>query len=263
MNSYKKVFYTNENFRLDFRGDENFNANLLKKHCHLSFEIFLFYEGDVNYLIESNSIPLQPYTLLVLKPSVYHYSQLLSSKLYKRSVIHFDTCMLSPENYQKLLNTPNITAVSPNHPLVLFIESLHYLLDVLDDSGRLEISKYAPTHIANLITTMCTEELITDKVSLPIISKIVSYINNNLSEPLNLDDLASKMFFNKYYICHIFKLHMGISIMDYMRRKRLVFAQDLIEKGAKSKDAAEKAGFSNYTTFYRAYVKTFKKNPSQ
>ena len=258
----KKSFFTTDDFRLDFRSDENFDPKLLNKHCHLSYEIYLFYEGDVNYIIESSSIPMHPYYLLVLKPSAYHYAQLLSSKLYKRNVIHFDQSLLTPENNKKLLETPDIISLTPEHPLVAFLESVAVLLNSLQYNEKVELTKYVPTHITHLITTFCNEALITDNTTLPIISKVVNYLNNNFKQPLNLNNLAEEMFFNKYYICHVFKKHMGISVIEYMRQKRLLYAQSLIEKGVSATQACEEAGFSNYTTFYRSYKQFFDKIPS-
>ena len=38
-------------------------------------------------------------------------------------------------------------------------------------------------------------------------------------------------------------------------------ANELVKEGRTLTDAAMLSGFSNYSSFYRAYVKTYKKNP--
>ena len=56
---------------------------------------------------------------------------------------------------------------------------------------------------------------------------------------------------------------MGISLMKYIRQKRLLMARHLLEKGERPLSIYSKCGFSDYTTFYKAYVKYFGKAPSE
>lgn len=50
---------------------------------------------------------------------------------------------------------------------------------------------------------------------------VCDYINNHLDEDLSLDHLASFFYASKYHISHVFKDNMGISLHQYILKKRL------------------------------------------
>ena len=79
----------------------------------------------------------------------------------------------------------------------------------------------------------------------------------------SVEEIAAHFFVSASTISHHFKSRMGISIMKYIRHKRLLLAKTLLEKGEKPQKAAEKAGFREYSTFYKAYVQHFGEAPSR
>ena len=48
----------------------------------------------------------------------------------------------------------------------------------------------------------------------------------------------------------------------YIIEKRLVYAHDMLLSGQKPMEIYEKVGFETYSSFYRAYIAKFGKNPS-
>jgi AraC-like DNA-binding protein len=55
---------------------------------------------------------------------------------------------------------------------------------------------------------------------------------------------------------------MKISIMDYIKQKKILLAQDLIANGTKPTLAAQELGFEEYSTFFRLYKKYLGCSPS-
>ena len=54
-------------------------------------------------------------------------------------------------------------------------------------------------------------------------------------------------------MCRQFRKITGHTILSYIRNKRLIYANELIEKGYNKSEAALIAGFGDYTSYYRAY----------
>ena len=79
----------------------------------------------------------------------------------------------------------------------------------------------------------------------------------NLSNDISLDRLANEFYVSKYHLCSIFKKFTGLTIGEYTTQKRLSMADDLVKEGESLSDAALKAGFKNYSSFYKAYKKHF------
>ena len=61
----------------------------------------------------------------------------------------------------------------------------------------------------------------------------------------------------------IFKKATGNSIGEYVIKKRLLIAQQLIKTGMTSTNACQASGFGDYSNFYKAYVKFFGVSPKE
>jgi AraC-like DNA-binding protein len=85
------------------------------------------------------------------------------------------------------------------------------------------------------------------------IQTILKYLNRNLHESISLDELARKFYISKNHLNVIFRKETGTTINQYIRIKRLVMARQEILKGCTAEEAAYKAGFNDYSNFYRAY----------
>ena len=92
---------------------------------------------------------------------------------------------------------------------------------------------------------------------------LIRYINQNAAQPLSLDQLETVFGISKYVLLHEFKDYTGMSIYQYILTRRVILAQELIQRGAKPKEACEQSGFSDYTSFYRAFKARTGKSPNQ
>ena len=92
---------------------------------------------------------------------------------------------------------------------------------------------------------------------------VCDYINNHLDEDLSLDHLASFFYASKYHISHVFKDNMGISLHQYILKKRLQASKNGILSGIPFGELYHQYGFSDYTSFYRAFKKEFGLSPKE
>jgi AraC-like DNA-binding protein len=91
--------------------------------------------------------------------------------------------------------------------------------------------------------------------------QLTAYIEEHMDEDLSLDTLAKHFFVSKYHIAHIFKDNIGISIHQYITKKRLSLCKDAISGKMNITDAYQKFGFGDYSSFYRAFKKEFGISP--
>ena len=78
-----------------------------------------------------------------------------------------------------------------------------------------------------------------------------------------MDLLAKRFFISRYYLMHRFKEVTGYTVHQYISQKRLLRAGELIRQGVSVTRAAEQVGFSDYSTFLRAFRKTFHMSPKE
>ena len=100
-----------------------------------------------------------------------------------------------------------------------------------------------------------------DSASNEKILSILTYLNAHLTEDLSIDDLASRFYLSRSYLMHTFKAQTGYTIGGYLLTKRLFLAKELIAAGPPITEVCYSCGFQNYSTFSRAYKKSFGESP--
>ena len=86
------------------------------------------------------------------------------------------------------------------------------------------------------------------------LDQALSFINKNLTENLSLERIAKEACMSKSYFSTIFRKMNGISVWDYITRKRVDLAMQLLRDSDLSVLAvAEKCGFSSISNFNRCF----------
>ncbi|AQQ70072.1 Arabinose operon regulatory protein [Limihaloglobus sulfuriphilus] len=86
--------------------------------------------------------------------------------------------------------------------------------------------------------------------------KVIKYINENISQPFSLKELARLANLNPSYFSSLFTKHMGISPIRYVNTKKVENAQRLLLSTTKTLDEiAYAAGFDDVFYFSRIFKK--------
>ena len=93
------------------------------------------------------------------------------------------------------------------------------------------------------------------------LSSVITFLNSHYTETISLDELANQFFISKYHLCRLFRKNTGLTIHQYLTSKRLTLAGELMADGKSLSEAAALAGFSDYSSFYRAYRKEYGHQP--
>ena len=96
-----------------------------------------------------------------------------------------------------------------------------------------------------------------------IIQSSAEYIDAHLKEPLSVETLAAKAGFSPYYYCRLFSLYMDMPVMEYVRRRRLVYAAKEICEGKRILDVAMDYGFESHNGFAKAFRKVYGYSPDE
>lgn len=94
-------------------------------------------------------------------------------------------------------------------------------------------------------------------------SQILSYINKNYQEKITLEQISQNFYFNKNYLCFLFKKNLNITFSNYLKKVRLEKAKELLLEGKHSiSTIAEKVGYSDYSYFHKSFHQYFGKTPT-
>ncbi len=94
------------------------------------------------------------------------------------------------------------------------------------------------------------------------IDRVLRYIDENLDQKITLQSAAGHIYKNSSYLSRLFKQHTGMSFTDYLIRRRLDTATELLENTNLSvEEISEKIGIDNVSYFYQFYKRETGKTP--
>ena len=265
-------------FNVDIKG-ENYNYGHkifipdfkdFKLHTHKAYEIYIYIAGNAEYVIESKIFPMKPYDIFITKSDEPHQVRHLVKDKYERIVIELNDNFFEENNcaeYKNILenrqsDTDNM--ISPDSAdKIRLMDSIARIEKYINETEKFSdtIVKCSIIELLHIINTIKGKNV--KFKSNNNINEIISYINENLTNDMKLDDIATHMFMSKYHICRIFKEHTGLTVNKYITNKRIKLVQDLYANGDSLTDACSKAGFSGYSSFYKAYMTETGKSPKK
>ena len=227
------------------------------KHMHSFAEVLFLVSGDISYTVESETRKLQPGDLVFIAPGKFHFATVdLMQGAYERYVLKFPE-LLIPEFLK-----PGLYSHSPFFARSDSYEKMFTSLDEYERNfSQDEVKTLFASELSKLLVFMNRAANAERQSTNEFIDKIITYVDSHITESITLDSLASAFLFSKSYISNEFKKYMKIPVMQYIRSKKILFAHSLIINGTKKCEAAEKVGFANYSTFFRAYQKMLKNTP--
>lgn len=96
------------------------------------------------------------------------------------------------------------------------------------------------------------------------IQRAIDYIEDNLTETIDYDEVAKKCYSSSYHFQRVFSILCGFTLGEYIRNRRLTLAgRELATTNAKVIDAALKYGYESPDSFAKAFQKFHGILPSQ
>ena len=242
---------------------ENIDSSIFFKHFHDFYELYVFVSGEGYYTIESNVYQLRPYDAFLIQPAQYHFLTLTNTTHYERILIWFSDKDV-PSSLLDSFGNKNIYVNIKDKPILnnLFFGPYWdtfstYSRSDLEILSQLKLKEFL-IHLKNTDTLSSASEHVSIN---PIVKKALKYINENLSEDLNIKKIADAVFVSCSYLSHLFQNTCKISIMEYVRQKKILAAKELIKSGCTPTEVFKKYGFNNYSTFYRNFKKHYSVSP--
>jgi AraC-like DNA-binding protein len=88
----------------------------------------------------------------------------------------------------------------------------------------------------------------------PLVENLKNYVLANLEYPLVMNQISKAFHYNSKYLGRVFKSEIGMSLCQYVNRKRIELAKEYLSKGGESIiQIAYKIGFENVTYFNRVF----------
>lgn len=249
-------------------------------HSHDFYEFHYFIGGNIRYLFAGTEHAPKPHTLMIFPPNVFHGIHVTNTEAYERHTIHFTENLL-PKEYRGLLmgSLPTEESLRSNAQTIPHMIENADQLEVLPIFQEYQKLTDAPDSLRDCMVGTLTQLLLGKLLSFasrqapltveygwhavsPELEAILNYINQNLTRKLSLDILTEHFFISKSKLNTLFHKRMNCTVMEYITRRRLNYAQQLLINGFSATQASSASGFGDYTSFYRAYSKHMGHSPA-
>jgi len=247
-------------------------------HSHSNLEISVVISGRGRYRIDDKIYPFIEGDVFVLNNIERHGIVLDEDQQVENLVVHFAPKFIWQNNnhfdyhylkmfYQREKNFSH----KLNHSMKETCMIRELLLSMKNefiekDSGYRLMTK---VKLMNILVLMLryygyNDSEIKHSEDLEVISKITEYIDGHLEEKITLDDLANLVHLNASYLSSFFKKYNGLSPVEYIIKKRISKACELlISSNKKIIEIAYLSGFSNLTNFNKMFKRTTGLTPSK
>ena len=253
----EKIFYNQISFRYA-KGKSIRNGN----EIHSYHEILYYIDGGATLLTADFKEELSPGTFLIIPKEMYHNLHIKHQEKYARLVITFPdldiiknitSCAMSEIRIIKNINE-NISCIL-NRMCSIICDKENANTEIFLYGAFLSLICEIYFDVSNaLIPTMRKKE--------QLITRVLDYIEDNYTCSICVNDIAKKMFVSSSTLFQCFKNEMGVSLYKYVTEKRLIYARKLISHGENPTKIFKECGFSDYSSFYKAYKKMFSLSPS-
>lgn len=246
-----------EDFEAHHNRDPYFRT--IEFHAHDFLELYLFLDGSVTYYIEDQVYDLCPGDLLIIPPGRMHRPVIANERAaYERMVLWVELDYIARIDSAAGELQAALRGIGANGyrvPLrgddLIFAASLFRRI-VKMERGGVFTSSAIRLYLKDAFEAYSLVEK-EARGETAVIPQVIRYLTEHFREPLRLDDLAARFFISKSYLNRHFKAYTNATVYAYLMALRVTHARRMLREGATAAEAGRECGFSDYSTFYKAF----------
>lgn len=263
-----------DTYELHFRSDrKSFSADM---HYHSFAELHYVTRGKTYVQIQDIAFDARPGDFFFYPPNRLHNNvHKAGDDPYERYVMWINL------EYLRSLSTKESNLfdffLSQKHPIVRFDSAEQKIVrEQFDKIQRFQFDTQFGTdllknvYITELLVTIA--RLIQQRGSTvntsfiqknDLLSLVYTYIQDHISQPISISELADHVFLSRSRFCSQFKSITGITIHQFITCQRLMHARDIVLDGGSLTEAYTQCGFGDYSSLYRAFKAEFGLSPRE
>ena len=223
--------------------------------------MFIYMHSDGGSIVcNENTYPIKKGALCFVGAGKYHYTMPDNPQAYNRSKI-----FVAAESLSEILK------FLPANPISHESSSKAFIYAMVDESERdrveaifEKISRYENDgEYAEWMLTSCIIELLVflnkytvEKTfqAVGVMSLAMEYINENIQRDISIDEICAAVHMSKYHFCRQFKKITGTTVMNYIKKTRVIMAKNmLINESLSVAEISNRCGFSSISYFSRIF----------
>lgn len=243
------------------------------RHSHgESYEILLVRSGNGTIMVRDKLFSIIPGAIYFINGTDIHCSAPDIPEEYHRGKIiiagelidKIATIAECSELLTELFHINGGTCVMPDECTATYIDSEFAIIN----RALSEETPYSNITVVSAIFNILSAAHSNSETFTPAvdnrISEALNYINDNLKRNISLEEICAHIHVSKYYLCHMFKKTVGMTVFEYILTRRLSIARKYLRSTDFSvSKVSELTGFSSFSYFSKMFRKYEGVTPSQ
>lgn len=261
---YEEYGFSTENLPFIFNTDlkrSHFNRSK-ENNWHDNLEIQLCIEGSGTVLLDGKMLPFHKNDIVIVNSNVIHYTGTDTSLTY--------CCLIMSNEFCRRVDIdPNVLIFEPIIKSATLADMLTQLREIyLNPNTTFRKAKLNKILLKILIElsehhTVKEAATVATAKKYETVKSAISYIRDNYSRKITLDEIAKAVLCDKYALCREFKKLTGQTIIENLNNYRSIKAIDYLSEGYTVAEAASLCGFDNLSFFTKTFKRYIGKLPSE
>lgn len=266
--------YKNEDFHYSHSISYGTEDDEFFLHNHAMYELEYCLQGDVVYMVDGVRYKMEPGSLLLIGPTVPHKLFINSDTAFERHILYIP--YVGNQSVCASLVKENLPKVGDQRMGSLFYSAqqdldIRLLLEEVDrcaSSRDQHLNDLVPIFTQAVLAKLTIMARTQNPTQYTVgedhtMDTVKEYLIRNLAKDISLQEIADRFKLSKDYCNRLFHKNTGMSIMQYIKYNRVLYARQLLSDGVPAQEASERAGFKDYSNFYRAYKAITGRRPSE
>ncbi|QOS82144.1 helix-turn-helix domain-containing protein [Paenibacillus sp. JNUCC31] len=255
--------------------ERSHDVNMEFQHFHDFYEMHILLDRTAAHIIEGSLYEIQPFDIVLLKPSLLHKTQYPKGAPPKRVIINFAMPRSVPgleSGYNELFSI-----FEESLPIFRFTEErCKDIFTPLNDIFALSQHPSAVNSVAihsKFVDFLYTIHRYSHENGYVVqetgssmsrqIYAITSYIHSHYQQELSLEGISKAFFVSAHHLSRQFNKVTGFTLTQYIQMTRIRNAQQLLlNSSMKITEIAEQCGFASFSQFNRSFNKLSGMSPS-
>lgn len=239
--------------------DSSSAQNVFHSHAHDECEIYVNISGDVSFVVENRIYPIVPGSIVITRPGEYHHCVYHSDALHRHFWILFSSDGMNglfPRFYRREAGENNLLILSGAR----FKELTDLCHELCEQSFSPDEELYRFFKLIHLINgAEISEARSYDGV--PVMERALKFIGENMLEPITVGEIAAAAYVSISTLERYFEKNLRLSPSEYLKRRRLSHAADLLKSGESVTYACHQSGFADCSKFIQLFRKHYGVTP--
>ena len=259
---------------VDAHQDISYTSANIGQHSHFFSEILYCVRGEVEYILDAKKYLVQPGDVVMIPPGVIH-CPIFQEKMgvpYERYVLwispaFFEALQEADSDIEPLVKPTVLSAMDSKWEYREYIGRC-FARVVMEAENQEKgwgtcLNGLAAQLLVYLARTQGTLKEMRLSAKEDLLEKVLDHIQKNLNGRISVKETADFFHISESSLTHLFHKELGIGFYRCVMQRRLAEAKNLIGCGHTMEEVSYAVGFSEYSSFYRAFKAEYGVSPTQ